>query len=173
MAQTARAALVGRYPNLLVVQTLSKSRALAGLRVGFALGDPALIEGLVRVKDCFNSYPLDVIAQRAAIAAFEDRAWFEDSCRRVIATRERVTAALEALGFSVLPSAANFVFARPPAGAAAPLFAALREEGIIVRYFDRPRINEYLRISIGTEEEMDRLLAAVEAWCTAAGAAAG
>ncbi|HBO11271.1 MAG TPA: histidinol-phosphate transaminase, partial [Halieaceae bacterium] len=167
------AALVGRYPNLLVVQTLSKSRALAGLRVGFALGDPALIEGLVRVKDCFNSYPLDVIAQRAAIAAFEDRAWFEDSCRRVIATRERVTAALEALGFSVLPSAANFVFARPPAGAAAPLFAALREEGIIVRYFDRPRINEYLRISIGTEEEMDRLLAAVEAWCTAAGAAAG
>ena len=163
------ATLVGRYPNLLVVQTLSKSRALAGLRVGFALGDPALIEGLVRVKDSFNSYPLDAIAQRAALAAFEDMAWFEDSCRRVIATRGRVTAALEGLGFTVLPSAANFVFARPPAGAAASLFAALREEGIIVRYFDRPRISEYLRISIGTDEEMDRLLAAVGAWCAAAG----
>lgn len=162
------AALVGRYPNLLVVQTLSKSRALAGLRVGFALGDAALIEGLARVKDSFNSYPLDVIAQRAALATFEDPAWFEDSCRRVIATRERVTAALEGLGFSVLPSAANFVFARPPSGAAAKLFSALREEGIIVRYFDRPRISEYLRISIGTDEEMDRLLEAVEGWCRAA-----
>ncbi len=163
------AALVGRYPNLLVVQTLSKSRALAGLRVGFALGDPALIEGLARVKDSFNSYPLDVIAQRAATAAIEDRVWFEDSCRRVVATRERVCGALEGLGFSVLPSAANFVFARPPGGAAAALFSALREEGIIVRHFDRPRISEYLRISIGTDEEMDRLLAAAEAWCSAVG----
>ncbi|MHA7817424.1 MAG: histidinol-phosphate transaminase [Pseudohaliea sp.] len=162
------ALLIARHPNLLVVQTLSKSRALAGLRVGFALGDAALIEGLVRVKDSFNSYPLDAIAQRAAIASFEDQAWFEDSCRRVVATRERVTAALESLGFAVLPSAANFVFARPPAGAAPALFKALREDGIIVRHFDRPRIREYLRISIGTDEEMDRLLSAVGAWCAAA-----
>ncbi|HKK23888.1 MAG TPA: histidinol-phosphate transaminase [Pseudohaliea sp.] len=166
------AALVGLYPNLLVVQTLSKSRALAGLRVGYALGDTGLIEGLNRVKDSFNSYPLDAIAQRAAVASFEDREWFDDCCRRVVATRDRVTAALEALGFSVLPSAANFVFARPPAGAAAALFAALRAEGIIARHFDRPRISEYLRISVGTEEEMDRLLAAVQAWCEMAGGTA-
>ena len=164
------AALVARYPNLLVVQTLSKSRSLAGLRVGFALGDAGLIEGLTRVKDSFNSYPLDAIAQRAAVAAFEDRAWFEDCCRRLVATRERVAVALRALGFSVLPSAANFLFARPPQGAAAALFAALRAEGIIVRHFDRPRISEYLRISIGTDEEMDRLLAAVAVWCETAGA---
>ncbi|KGE03428.1 histidinol-phosphate transaminase [Pseudohaliea rubra] len=164
------AALVDRYPNLLVVQTLSKSRALAGLRVGFALGDAQLIEGLDRVKDSFNSYPLDAIAQRAAVAAFEDRAWFEDCRRRVVATRERVAVSLGALGFALLPSAANFLFARVPGGAARALFTALREEGIIVRYFDRPRIDEYLRISIGTDEEMDRLLAAVEAWCGVGGA---
>lgn len=155
-------ALVPEFDNLLVVQTMSKSRALAGLRVGMAFGHPDLIEALKRVKNSFNSYPLDAPAQRAAVASLADESWFRDSCRRVIASRERLTAALEGLGFSVLPSRANFVLASPGEGRdARAIFLALREQGIIVRWFDQPRVRDYLRITVGTDAECDALLEAL------------
>jgi histidinol-phosphate aminotransferase len=154
--------LVDRYPNLLVVHTLSKSRSLAGLRVGYALGHVDLIEALVRVKDSFNSYPLDRLAQAGAVAALEDRGHFEHCRNAVIASRTRLVAALEGLGFEVLPSQANFVFARHPGHAAAHLQQGLRERGVIVRHFARPaRIAEYLRITVGTDAQCDDLLASL------------
>lgn len=154
--------LIARYPNLLVVQTLSKSRSLAGLRVGFAVGDAQLIEALERVKDSFNSYPLDRLAQTGAIAAFADRSYFEQICRTVIASREMLVGNLQKLGFDVLPSAANFVFARHPSHDAAELAAALRERSIIVRHFKQPRIEQFLRISIGTDKQCRLLVAALQ-----------
>ena len=154
--------LIGEFDNLLVVQTLSKSRALAGLRVGVAMGGVELIEGLERVKNSFNSYPLDTLAQHAALASLQDDGYFRSSCQRVIASRERLTLEMTAMGFDVLPSAANFIFATHPQHAAGKLFAALREQGIIVRYFDKPRINEHLRISIGTDDQCDALLTALQ-----------
>ena len=154
-------ALIPEFDNLLVVQTMSKSWALAGLRVGVAMGSAPLIEGLQRVKNSFNSYPLDVVAQRAALAALADEAYFESACRRVMASRERLSAAMTGLGFEVLPSAANFLMARHVSKPARELFEALRSRGIIVRYFDRPRIDEYLRISIGTDAQCDELLSAL------------
>ncbi|MCY1283691.1 Histidinol-phosphate aminotransferase [compost metagenome] len=154
--------LVDRYPNLLVAQTLSKSRSLAGLRVGVAVGHPDLIEALERIKNSFNSYPLDRMAIAGAAAAFEDRAYFEATCAKVIASREAVVAGLEALGFEVLPSAANFVFARHPHKDAAGLAAALREQGVIVRHFKQARIAQFLRITIGTPEQNQALLEALQ-----------
>jgi histidinol-phosphate aminotransferase len=154
--------LIGEFDNLLVVQTLSKSRALAGLRVGVAMGSVELIEGLERVKNSFNSYPLDTVAQHAALASLQDDEYFHVSCQRIIASRDRLTFEMTAMGFKVLPSAANFIFVTHPQHAAGTLFAALREQGIIVRHFDKPRINEYLRISIGTDEQCDVLLAALK-----------
>ena len=154
--------LIGEFDNLLVVQTLSKSRALAGLRVGVAMGSVELIEGLERVKNSFNSYPLDTLAQHAALASLQDDGYFRSSCQRVIASRDRLTLEMTAMGFYVLPSAANFIFATHAQHAAGKLFAALREQGIIVRYFDKPRINEYLRISIGTDDQCDALLTALQ-----------
>lgn len=162
-------ALLADHPNLLVVQTLSKSRALAGLRVGFALGSEELIEGLGRVKNSFNSYPLDAVAQAAAIAAIEDEAWFSECVQRVIINREQLASELRSRGFGVLPSAANFLLCRPPQGDAEGLYRALRERGIIVRHFARPRIEEYLRISIGTAEQCEALLGALDELLPAAG----
>jgi histidinol-phosphate aminotransferase len=154
-------ALVARHPNLLVVQTLSKSRSLAGLRVGFAIGQPHLIEGLNRVKDSFNSYPLDRLAQAGAVAAFEDREWFERTRRAVIASREALVEDLEGLGFQVLPSNANFVFARHPRRDGAELAKALRSRSIIVRHFRQPRIDQFLRISVGTDDQCAALVKAL------------
>jgi histidinol-phosphate aminotransferase len=151
--------LVKRYPNLLVVQTLSKSRSLAGLRVGFAVGHPELIEALERIKNSFNSYPLDRLALVGAAASIKDKTYFEQTCQQVIATREQFVIDLQALDFQVLPSSANFVFARPPSGKAEALYLALKQEGILVRHFKKPRIHEYLRISIGTDAEMQALVA--------------
>jgi histidinol-phosphate aminotransferase len=154
--------LIATHPNLLVVHTLSKSRSLAGLRVGFALGQPELIEALVRVKDSFNSYPLDRLALVGAQAAMDDAAWFEQTRSAVIRSREALVAELSALGFDVLPSQANFVFARHPAHRGAALQQALRERSIIVRHFTRPeRIAEHLRITIGTPAECEALVAAL------------
>ena len=153
--------LVDKYPNLLVTQTLSKSRSLAGLRVGIAVGHPDLIEALERIKNSFNSYPLDRMAIAGAAAAFEDKAYFEQTCQRVIASREAVVAGLEKLGFEVLPSAANFVFARHPGKDAATLAAGLREQGVIVRHFKQARIAQFLRITIGTPEQNQALLDAL------------
>jgi histidinol-phosphate aminotransferase len=153
--------LVARHDNLLVVQTMSKSRALAGLRVGFAIGQRPLIEALERVKDSFNSYPLGCLAQAGAIAAIEDEAWFAETRARIIASREALMASLAALDFEVLPSVANFVFARHPRRRGADLFARLRAQGVLVRHFRKPRIEDFLRITIGTEEQCGRLIAAL------------
>lgn len=148
--------------NLLVVHTLSKSRALAGLRVGFALGHPSLIEGLERVKNSFNSYPLGRLAQAGALAAIEDQAHLEKSSQKVIQTREKLVAQLKLLGFETLPSTANFIFTRHPQHAGIKLYQALRDRGIIVRHFRSPRIEEYLRITIGTNEQSNELVAALQ-----------
>ncbi len=155
------AALVARYPNLLVVQTLSKSRSLAGLRVGFAMGQAPLVEALDRVKNSFNSYPLDRLALAGAVAALEDETYFEQTRRAVIETREWLKTELERLGFEVLPSAANFLFARHARRDAAALAAALRQDGIIVRHFKQARIEQYLRITIGTEAQCRQLVEAL------------
>lgn len=153
--------LIERYPNLLVVHTLSKSRSLAGLRVGYACGQRPLIDALERVKDSFNSYPLDRLAIAAAVAAFEDGAYFEQTRQRVMSSREGLVLALEDLGFVVLPSQANFVFARHPKHDGADLAAGLRAKGVLVRHFKQPRIDDYLRISVGTPAQCDRLVQAL------------
>lgn len=150
--------LVARHDNLLVIQTLSKSRALAGLRVGFAIGQRPLIEALERVKDSFNSYPLDCFAIAGAVAAIEDDTWFQETRRRIIRSRETLTRGLTELGFEVLPSQANFVFARHVGHRGADLAARLRERGVLVRHFQKPRIEDFLRITIGTDDECGRLI---------------
>ncbi|MCD0501926.1 histidinol-phosphate transaminase [Bordetella petrii] len=155
--------LVARHDNLLVIQTLSKSRSLAGLRVGFAIGSQVLIEALERVKNSFNSYPIDRLAETGAVAALEDRSYFERTRQAVIATRNNLTAQLQGLGFEVLPSAANFVFARHPRHDGAALAAALRDRSIIVRHFKHPRIDQFLRITVGTDAQCSRLLEALAA----------
>ena len=154
-------ALVNRYPNLLVIRTLSKSHSLAGLRVGYAIGDSALIEALNRVKDSFNSYPLDRLAIAGATAAIDDREHLETTRRAVMKTRAALVADLESLGFDVLPSAANFIFAHHPRHDAAQLAAKLRERKVIVRHFKAARINQHLRISIGTDDQCQALVDAL------------
>lgn len=153
--------LVSHYPNLLVVQTLSKSRSLAGLRVGFAIGHPDLVDALQRVKNSFNSYPLDRLAITGATAAIEDLEWFERTRQAVIRTRTALIGNLESLGFEVLPSAANFVFARHPRHDAEKSVLALRQRGIIVRHFKAPRIEQFLRITVGTDEQCETLIKAL------------
>jgi len=155
-------ALLDRYDNLLVVQTLSKSRSLAGLRVGFAVGHPDLIAGLERVKNSFNCYPLGQVAQAGAVAAIEDVAYMEQTSQAIIATRAWLTARMVELGFEVLPSRANFIFARHPGHDGAGIAAALRERAILVRHFKQARIDQFLRISIGTDEECAALIDALK-----------
>ncbi|MDR2878007.1 MAG: histidinol-phosphate transaminase [Chromatiales bacterium] len=158
-------ALIKRYPNLLVVQTLSKSRSLAGLRVGFACGHADLITALERVKNSFNSYPLGRLAQKGAIAAFADEDYFQHTRRAIIASREQLCTELQELGFSVLPSTANFIFAAHPKHDASKLAAALRERQIIVRHFRKPRIDQHLRITIGTPQQCEALVGALREIC--------
>ncbi|KIN12805.1 histidinol-phosphate aminotransferase [Halomonas sp. KHS3] len=155
-------ALIDRYPNLLVTGTFSKSRSLAGLRLGYAVGSEELIDGLLRVKDSFNSFPVDSLASLVGIAALKDVEHFEACRERVITTRERTHRRLEALGFEVLPSKANFVLAQHPNHEGAQLFAGLRERGILVRHFNTSDLNNFLRITIGTDDEMDSLIEALE-----------
>lgn len=155
--------LVSRYPQLLVTHTFSKARSLAGLRVGYAVGHPDLIDALHRVKDSFNSYPLDRFAQAGAIAAMNDTAYFEETRQRVIKTRESVVDALEAMGFEVLPSGANFIFARHPKYEAEAIATSLREQKVIIRHFKKPaRIDQFLRITIGTDVECKALVQALK-----------
>lgn len=154
--------LISDHANLLVVQTLSKSRSLAGLRVGMAYGQEPLIEALNRVKNSFNSYPLDALAQAGAAAALQDIDWFEATRNKVIASRERLTLTLAERGFEVLPSKANFLFVRHRQQQARQLFGQLREQGILVRYFDKPRIDNFLRITIGTDQQCDALINAID-----------
>jgi histidinol-phosphate aminotransferase len=154
--------LIKQYPNLLVTHTLSKARSLAGLRVGYAMGSPELIEALMRVKDSFNSYPIDRFASAGAIAAIQDSDYLEKTCKQVIATRDALVNDLVKLGFEVLPSGANFIFAKHPAWAGAELTAKLRDRSIIVRHFKAPeRISPYLRITIGTDEQSEMLINAL------------
>jgi len=150
--------LINTYPNLVVVQTVSKSRALAGLRVGFAMAHPDLIQGLIRIKDSFNSYPMDRLATFGAAAAIDDTTYFNHICQKVMRTRERLSVQLEQLGFEVLPSQANFVFAKHSTFNASQLAQALRDKNIIVRHFSAPRISDHLRISIGTDAEIAQLI---------------
>ena len=153
--------LIGRYPNLLVVQTSSKSRALAGLRVGWAMGSPGLIDGLRCVRDSVNSYTVDRLAQAGAAAAVRDEDYFQAIRRRVIKTREKTEKTLKEIGFTVLPSQANFLFCSYPARSGKALLDGLRERGILVRWWNRPDIRDWLRISVGTDEEMDALVQAL------------
>jgi len=155
--------LIDEYPNLLVVQTLSKSRSLAGLRVGFACGQRPLIDALERVKNSFNSYPIDRLASAGAVAALDDEAWFDRTRKDVVHTREGLVLELEDMGFEVLPSQANFVFARHPAHDAGRLAALLRERAVLVRHFRQQRIDQYLRISIGTREQCSVLVESLAA----------
>lgn len=148
--------------NLLIVHTLSKSRALAGLRVGFAVGHPDLIEGLERVKNSFNSYPLGRLAQAGAIAAIEDQAHLEETSAKVVQTRTKLVEQLNAFGFETLPSTANFIFTRHPQHAGVKLYQALRDRGIIVRHFKSARIEDFLRITIGTDEQSNELVDALK-----------
>lgn len=148
--------------NVLVVHTLSKSRALAGLRVGFALGHPSLIEGLERVKNSFNSYPLGRLAQAGAVAAIQDQAHLESSSLKVMKTRESLIGELSRLGFDTLPSTANFIFTQHPKHSGAKLYQALRDRGIIVRHFKLARIENFLRITIGTDEQCQELITALQ-----------
>ena len=154
--------LINEFDNILVTQTFSKSRSLAGLRVGMAFGNASLIEALTRMKNSFNSFPLDKLAQAGATASVLDVEYFEQMRQQVIDLRESLTADLTALGYDVLPSHANFVFVRPKGGNASAVASALREQGIIVRHFDKPRINEYLRITIGTPAQHERLIDALK-----------
>lgn len=155
-------ALIGRYPNLLVVQTTSKSRALAGLRVGWAMGDAGLIDGLRCVRDSINSYTVDRLAQAGAAAAIEDEDYFQSICRRVIATRAWTENELKEKDFTVLPSQSNFVFASLQSRTGKELLAGLRERGILVRWWDKPEIRNWLRISIGTDDDMKALVQALD-----------
>ncbi|MBJ9443706.1 histidinol-phosphate transaminase [Acinetobacter baumannii] len=150
--------LINRYENLVVCQTTSKSRSLAGLRVGFAIAQSHLIAALEAVKNSFNSYPIDRFAIAAAVASFEDQAYFEEQCQKVITSREKLVRDLTELGFNVLPSKANFIFATHSQHDAGQLAQKLREQGIIVRYFNKPRINQFLRITVGTDEQNARLI---------------
>jgi len=154
--------LIDQYPNLLVTHTLSKARSLAGLRVGYALGSTDLIEALTRVKDSFNSYPIDRLASAGAIAAMQDEDYFNKTCSLVISTRTKLIADLEQLNFEVLPSGANFIFAKHQTKDGAELTAELRTRNIIVRHFKAPtRISTYLRITIGTDVQSDFLIRAL------------
>ncbi len=154
--------LINTYPNLLVTQTLSKARSLAGLRVGYALGQKDLIEALIRVKDSFNSYPIDRFAEAGAIAAMQDTAYYEQTCKKVTASRAALVLALRALDFEVLPSGANFIFAKHKTRDGAELTEKLREKNIIIRHFKKPtRIAPYLRITIGTDEQSKQLINAL------------
>ncbi len=154
--------LVEEFDNLLVIQTLSKSRSLAGLRLGFAIGHPELIEALERIKNSFNSYPVSRLAIAGGVAAFADEGYFKQTCDAVIAGRAALVEALKSLGFEVIPSAANFVLVCHPACSGEHLMEALRKRNIIVRHFSDARIDQYLRITVGTPKQISQLLAALQ-----------
>lgn len=154
---------IARYPQLVVVFTLSKSHSLAGLRGGYAIAHPSMIEAMERIKNSFNSYTLDRLALRGAAAALRDTAYTKDVCEKIVSTRTWFAKALEERGFFVVPSQANFIFARHDAHDGAKLFKAWRESGVLVRHFSQPRTAQYLRITIGTDEQMREALARLDA----------
>lgn len=153
--------LLSEYENLLITQTYSKSRSMAGMRIGMAYGSEELIQMMYAVKDSYNSYPLDNVAIAAGIASLRDEEYFRDTLARVIATRDRVTGELRDMGFTVADSSTNFLFAEHQDLTAKEIFSHLRERGIYVRYWNKPRIGNRLRITIGTDGQMDKMLAAI------------
>jgi histidinol-phosphate aminotransferase len=155
--------LINDYPNLLVIKTLSKSRSLAGLRIGYALGNEELIEGIIRIKDSINSYTVDRLALIGAREAIKDDEYFLETRSNIIKSRERVSARLVEMGFRVIPSQANFIFISSERCSGNVLFQRLREEGILVRYFSKPKIDNFIRVTIGTDAEMDRFLEVIKA----------
>lgn len=159
------ARLIDAYPNLLIIKTMSKSRSLAGLRVGYAMGDKGLMEGIARVKDSINSYTVDRLALAGAREAIKDDAYFQETRAKIISTRERVAARLVQMGIKVIPSQANFLFISSSQCPGGVLFRRLREKGILVRYFNKPGIDNFLRVTIGTDAEMDCFLEAVADIC--------
>lgn len=156
--------LIEKYENLLVVQTMSKSRSLAGLRIGYALGSETLIATLEAVKNSYNSYTMDAVALAAGEAAVADEAYFQETCRKVIATRERTAEELCKLSFTVSPSLTNFLFVTHPKKEAPVIFEYLRQKNIFIRYFKLPRIDNYLRITVGTDAQMDRMIEELRAF---------
>ena len=160
-AGSSAVSLIDQYDNLLVVQTMSKSRSLAGMRIGYAMGSKILIEGLERIKNSFNSYPLGHVQLAAAIASFNDPDYFVTMRERVISSREWIVEQLKVLGFDVLPSAANFVLARHSGQNGLALTQSLRDKNIIIRHFNKPRLSEFLRITVGTPEQNQRLIDAL------------
>lgn len=146
--------LINYYPNLLIIQTFSKSRSLAGLRVGFALGQKHLINGLTRIKNSFNSYTVDRIALNAAIEAIKDTNYFEKNRTKIIKTRDKVIKSLKKMCCEVVNSKANFILFKPPGIQADDLYQKLKEKRILVRHFDQQKVNNYLRVSVGTEKQM-------------------
>ena len=154
--------LIADHDNLIVTRSLSKSHALAGMRVGYAIAQPDLIEGLIRVKDSFNSYPLDAVAQAAAAAAIQGTQWLENASQEVRKVREVMSAGLRTIGFEVLPSQANFIFTEHQSLAGKQIFDALRARDILVRRWDKDRIENWLRISVGTMSQAEQLLAVMK-----------
>ena len=154
--------LLDKYENLLIVQTMSKSRSLAGMRIGYALGSETLIATLEAVKNSYNSYTMDALALAVGEASVKDEAYFQDTCRKVAVTRERAADELRALGFTVLPSLTNFLFVTHPKKNAPVIFEYLRQKSIFIRYFNQPSIDHCLRVAIGRDEQMDKLIAALK-----------
>ena len=150
--------LIDRYPNLLVVRTFSKSRSLAGARIGYAMGNPALIDDLERVRNSFHPYNINRLSMLAGVEAMKDTAYFEDCCQRIMKTRQETAKALIALGFTLTESSTNFLFAAPPGISGKEYYEQLKERGVLVRYFGTERLSPYVRITIGTDEEMAVLL---------------
>jgi len=151
--------LVSRHENVIVLRTVSKGYSLAGLRLGFGVARPSLLEGLVKIKDSYN---VDAVALRLGAAAMNDQGWMKDNAKRIKASREKLAKALEKMKFKLWPSQANFILARPPRGDARYLYYELRDRGILVRYWDRPRLDDKIRITVGTEEENQALLEALK-----------
>lgn len=154
--------LVEQYPNLIVSQTFSKGRGLAGMRLGAAFANAELIEALSRVKNSFNSYPVDAVAQRAGIASLQDDAYYQKTVKQIVATRDDISSELRLRGFRVLDSAANFIFASPADGDGASLFENLNRQGVLVRHWNVDELSAWLRISIGTDDDMKKLLMAID-----------
>lgn len=151
--------LTKKYANLLVVKTFSKSYSLAGMRCGYAVGDAALIDGLFRMKDCFNSYPVDAVAEAVCVAALSDREYHDETVGRIVSERERVRDALRKMGFTVLQSKANFLFAGRVSRSGKEIYTKLKEAGVLVRFWDKPILRDFCRITVGTPSENDILLA--------------
>lgn len=150
--------LTQKYPNLLVVQTYSKSRSMAGARLGYAIGDASLIQDLETIKFSTNPFNVNQLTMKAGAAALAEQSYYDENCEKIMETRDYTTRELEKLGFTVLPSKTNFIFAKKPGLAGAALYQGLKERGVLVRYFDKDRIRDYNRITIGTREQMDILL---------------